>query len=199
MKILFASIAASSFLSGQLALAQVDPLLAETKPPKSTPARKPAKSDGKAPAGARDVDDAADSRRIAGDEMSKSVSGFYDNPSWGKMLIQIDGDRFYGTYAFRLGAVMGTVDKKTGVVKVVWCESDNESQNPRPYRGIAEFVFEKGDASKVNLKGKWKEGSSASTAWKEDWNLTKVAGPAPAELTERIKKKGKVPPFCDKA
>lgn len=140
---------------------------------------------------------APDDRRLRGADTSKIV-GFYDNPSWGKMLIEVDGDKFFGTYSYRFGTVKGKLNKTTGVVDAVWCEADSETDTKRPYRGLAQYVFEKGDGQKVNLKGKWKPGDAASTPWQEDWNLTKMTGKAPDELRARMNKKSSVPPFCDK-
>lgn len=136
-----------------------------------------------------------DPSRVTGDELS-DAGGFYDSDKWGKMLIEIQGDDIYGTYAFRFGTHKGTIDRATGVASVVWCEGDTDDQSPRAYRGIAEFVFQKGDAAGLRLKGKWKTGGNDSAPWIEDWDITKVTKAPPKDLEERLANK-KAPFFCD--
>lgn len=98
------------------------------------------------------------------------VNGYYNNPNWGEMLIEINEDNeFRATYTYKMGTVTGVYDPDTGVVKAWWCEEGDRQKNS----GLAEFVFVADENQSIDLEGRWVKGDRPKN-WHEDWDLTLI-------------------------
>ena len=105
------------------------------------------------------------------------VNGFYDNPNWNELVIEIDeNNNFLATYDYRKGTLTGTYDPQSGVVTAWWCEvKDGVRAGSIEEYGEAEFIFVGNNNDKIDLIGKWRKGTSGK--WYEDWDLTLIPNP----------------------
>ncbi|MFK7825716.1 MAG: Ig-like domain-containing protein [Oligoflexales bacterium] len=111
------------------------------------------------------------------------VNGFYDNPNWNELVIEIDANNnFMATYDYRKGTLTGTYNPQTGVVTAWWCEvRDGVRAGTIEDYGDAEFIFVGDDNDKIDLIGKWRKGTSGK--WYEDWDLTLIPNPNSSQQT----------------
>ena len=112
------------------------------------------------------------------------VSGYYDNPLWGEMVIRVEGTKFRATYNYYKGTVKGTYNPTTGYVTAYWCEVYDGVRGgvSNGAEGQAQFVFVKDHSTgKIRLDGKWRNGSSGT--WVEDWDLDLITSPNSTQLS----------------
>ena len=105
------------------------------------------------------------------------ISGYYDNPKWGEMVIRVDGNDFLATYNYYKGTVKGSYNQDTGKVTAYWCEVWDGKRGGDEAEGQAQFIFIKDKSTgKIRLDGKWRYGSDSK--WKNDWDLDLIKSPS---------------------
>lgn len=103
----------------------------------------------------------------------------YWTGDWGDMVLaEGDDGLVVGAYSHDEGTLSGTLDADA-LLTGWWCEAP--SREPDSDAGAVEFQFIDGGAT---LDGRWRYGADGE--WSDDWDLDKVEGDAPAELTARL-------------
>lgn len=99
---------------------------------------------------------------------------------WGKLVLREQDGKLLGSYSHDSGTIVGALVGDTLVGW--WCEVP--SRKPDADAGDVEMKFiKKPDGSRA-IDGRWRYGSKGD--WRENWDITFSAEPAPDELVNRF-------------
>ena len=130
----------------------------------------------KEPVDCKKMEELKENEIITCDEPGTLIEGLYNNQNWGTLYIKIKDNKVTGTYHLLQGELVGTYNKKTGVIKGIWCGVERDG---RDIGGDAEFHFIKKN-NKPYFKGKWKEHNN--TNWNYNWDFTYQESNLPTNL-----------------
>ena len=98
--------------------------------------------------------------------------------TFGTLVIREVGDELWGAYGHDMGTIRG--EMRGDVFVGWWCE-DPSRQAPGD-AGEVELRFSRDDRGVID--GRWRYGTGGQ--WVDDWDMTPVATPPPADLTARF-------------
>lgn len=111
---------------------------------------------------------------------TEEIVGYWNNPTWGDMVLKVVGAEIWGTYSHDEGTLVLRW-REDGTLWGWW--SEVPSRLPSNDAGDAEFVFKK-DGTVISFDGRWRYGVEGT--WRQDWDLTRRTTAPPQVLVDRF-------------